>query len=314
MLVADSGEHTIRVAIFMVGAGLLGFTDQFIIKEKKHYKSGVSEAGYYTGLSFMYFALLGLDIDHPTVYFVAALVVCACATIRYMDLISLIAVIACIVALIFLVFEPIIAILPFIMMCAFLGLFLVSQWLQKRADTMIWEDHFILFDSLALLLIYLGGNYFVVRELSIEMMNVRLEAGQDIPFAFLFYAFTFLIPLAYLGYGIAKKSILFIRVSLLVLTLSVITIKYYYSMGQPAVTVTVAGGLLIVISLVLIRYLKQRRKGYTRDQIFKSKWDNADLAAFIASQSLGGHQINETETNITGQGGEFGGGGASGEF
>ncbi len=314
LIVGDAGETTIRVMLLISGVLMLIFVEKMLIKEKHHFKSGVTEAGSYTGLLFIYSGVVGFGINLPLVYFGIAFIFLAISTIRYLDLLSLVALITCFLAILFLSFEPIMWLLPFIVMITFIGLFLCSQSLQKRVDSLIWEDHFIIFDTLALLLIYLGGNYFVVRELSVEMMNLILEDGQDIPFAFIFYGFTLLIPVAYLTWGIMRKSILFIRVSLLVLALSVITIKYYYSLGHPELTITISGGLLIVISLALIKYLKKSRRGFVRDQIFKSKWDNTDLAAFVASQTLGGHQINESEGDFTGQGGEFGGGGASGSY
>jgi hypothetical protein len=312
--VGDAGEAIIRITVVIVGAAMLVFTDRILIKDKKHFKSGVTEASCYTGISFVYFGLLGFDIDEPLIYLSIAFLFLIIFSIRYLDLISLVCGIGCFIAMLFVILQDIMALLPFIVMVVFAMLFFASQSIQKKADQLIWEDHFIVFDTLALLFIYLGGNYFVVRELSIEIMNLSLSDGQDIPFAYLFYAFTLLVPIFYLTWGILKKSLLFIRVSLLTLTLSVVTIKYYYSLGHPEVTITIVGAFLLLTSFALIKYLKISRNGYTREQIFQSKWENTDLAAFIASQSLGGNQIEDTDSTITGQGGEFGGGGASGEF
>ena len=314
LLVGDSGNGAIRMMMFIVGIGIVLFTELVMIRKKHHFKSGITEAGYYTGFSFVYFAILGFEANSELAYWIVALVFLVITSIRYMDLLTLVGGFIAILAILFISFKPIISLLPFIVMVAFIGLFLLSQFLQKKADEIIWEDHFIILDSLCLLLVYLGGNYLVVRELSIEMMGLHLSEGEDIPYAYLFYGFTFLIPSFYLIWGIFKKSMLFIRVSLLVLTLSILTIKYYYNIAPPEVSITVAGIFLIVISLALIHYLKLSRNGFTRERIFKGKWDNTDLAAFVASQSLGGHAINQDENQFSGQGGEFGGGGASGEY
>ncbi|MEO9850172.1 MAG: hypothetical protein ABJE80_07280 [Reichenbachiella sp.] len=314
LLVADEGIVAIRIMVFIAGVVMIAFTERVMIKDKRHFKSGITEAGYYIGFSFVYFGLMGFGIDEILIYWMMALLFVSIGTIRYMDLLSLVATVVCLVAVLFLSLTSILAFLPFVIMILFGGLFIISQKIQKKTDYLVWEDHFILFDTLALLLVYLGGNYFVVRELSIEMMGLELGEGQDIPMAFLFYGFTFLIPLAYLIWGIRNRSILFIRVSLLVLTLTVFTIKYYYSFAPPEVSITVAGGILILISLVLLKYLKKSRKGFIRDQIIQSKWDNPDLVAVVASQTLGGHQIDQSESSQIGKGGEFGGGGASGDF
>lgn len=313
LLVADEGIAAIRIMVFIAGVAMLVFTEKVMIKEKHHFKSGITEAGYYTGLLFVYFGLLGFGIDEELVYWLAAFLFVSVGTIRYMDLLSLFAAVICLLAIIFYSLSTILSYLPFIVMIVFATLFILSQRFQKNIDYLIWEDHFIVFDTLALLLVYLGGNYFVVRELSVEMMGLELIEGQDIPMAFLFYGLTFLTPIVYLIWGIRQRSILFIRVSLLVLALSVFTIKYYYSFAPPQVSITIAGGLMIAIALVLIKYLKKNRNGFIREQIFQSKWDNPDLVATVASQTLGGHQIDESEIPL-GQGGKFGGGGASGEF
>jgi hypothetical protein len=314
MIFEGIGEVAIRIIVVISGVAMLAFTDRVLIKNKNHFKSGVTEASSYAGISFVYFGILGFDIDEPLIYLSVALVILIGFSIRYLDLISLVCSIGCFIAMLFVLLEDFMALLPFIIMVVFTLLYLASQSIQKKARQLIWEDHFIVFDTLALLLIYLSGNYFVVRELSVEMMNLNLSDGQDIPFAYLFYAFTLLLPIFYLTWGILKKSILFIRVSLLVLTLSVVTLKYYYIHVNTEVVITFAGAFLLLISLALIKYLKISRKGFIREQIFQGKWDNADLTAFIASQTLGGNQVDNTNTTITGQGGQFGGGGASGDF
>jgi uncharacterized membrane protein YgcG len=212
-----------------------------------------------------------------------------------------------------LVFDNALEIMPFLVIAIFLFLFFLSRKLQKTSDLLLWEDHFIVFDTIALLLIYLGGNYFVVREMSVEMMQLELDEGQDIPLAFVFYSLTFLIPVLYIAIGVLKREMMLIRVGVLTILLSVVTIKYYYSIGHPEITITVAGGILVAISLGLMKYLKTSRKGFTREKLLSRKWEDSDLTAFIASQTLGGHQISKTE-KFTGKGGEFGGGGASGDF
>ncbi|UXP32499.1 hypothetical protein N6H18_00725 [Reichenbachiella agarivorans] len=305
-------EIGIRVMMVLVGIASLLFTELKMIKDSHHYKSGVTEAGYYVGGSFLFLGVLGFDMESEWVYIAVAFLFLVGASIRYMDLLALGAAVLCFVYLLFYVFTSVIAFLPFLVMIVFAGLFFLSQRLQKVVDGLIWEDHFIIFDTMALMLIYLGGNYFVVREMSVGMLGVEVSEGGDIPFAFLFYAFTFLIPVGYLVWGIVKKEILFIRVSLLTLTLSVITIKYYYGLDYPEVTVTIAGAVMILAAIGVMNYLKIDRKGFTREPLVQSKWENSDMTAFIASQTLGGHQIQDD--GFSGQGGTFGGGGASGEF
>lgn len=284
-----------------------------MIKEKKHFKSGVVEAGYYLGLSFVYFGLF-FDSDFGLYFYaVSVFIFLLVPTIRYLDILTCIASIIAFAFLLFLTFDFILALIPFVMMISFALIFLGSQKLQNRKQSMIWEDHFIVLDTLCLLFVYVAGNYFVVRELSINMMGIKLDAGQDIPFAFLFYGFTFLIPIGYLVWGVLRKSLIFIRVSLLTLVITVITIKYYYLLDNHEVIITVAGAVMVLISLLILHYLKITRNGFTRNKILTSKWENSNLTAFIVSQSLELPQFSDAK-DFEGKGGGFGGGGATGEF
>ncbi len=308
----DDFMIAVRIGLFIYGLLLLYFGETVFFKEKKHYKSGITEAIVYAAYSFLYFAILGENQTKELAYYFLALIFLSFITVRYHDVITLVAAIGCLTLFLFNAFSSHIPLIPFVMMFSFASLFGISQFIQKKANQLLWEDHFIIFDSLALLLTYLGVNYFVVRELSVSMMGLELAAGEDIPFAFLFYGFTVLIPIGYLTWGIIKKSILFIRVSLLTLALAVFTLKYYFSLGHPEITITVAGALLTLVAIGLMKYLKTPRNRFTRNQILTNKWDNSDLTAFVASQTLGGHQINDSE--LTGKGGAFGGGGASSSF
>ena len=103
-----------------------------------------------------------------------------------------------------------------------------------------------------------------------------------------------------------------IRTSLIVLAFSVFTFKYYYGFNHPEITLTVAGIFLLGTSLALLNYLKRMKAGYTRENLLSEKWANMNAEAFIISQTMGGNQIKQE--SFQGEGGSFGGGGASGNF
>ena len=62
----------------------------------------------------------------------------------------------------------------------------------------------------------------------------------------------------------------------------------------------------------LLNYLKTPKKGFTREALLNEKWANQNIEAIVISQTLGSNQL--PEEGFSGNGGEFGGGGASGEF
>jgi hypothetical protein len=315
LLFGDIGEHGYRVLSFLLGIGLIVFTEKIFIKDRKHYLSGITEAGIYSGLSFVAFAIISFRLKNTYLPAFIGLLLSAFAAIRYLNKIALVATIGFMCWTLFLVLSNLgnigMSLMPFIYMMFAGALFWSCQKLQTKLTSIIFADSFLIVKILSLMLFYLSGNYFVVRQLSENLMNVSIAEGGDIPFAFLFYTTTALVPIGYLYWGIKTKSILFIRVSLLVITLSVITLKYYFSLGHPEVTITLAGALLIIISISLLYYLKIIRNGFTRDLLLCDKWHSQDLTAFIASQTLGGNKI-EAPANDAAQfkDGQFGGGGA----
>jgi uncharacterized membrane protein YgcG len=204
--------------------------------------------------------------------------------------------------------------IPFVFIAVFTPIYFACRKLKTLSGCSIWINNLTVVEAFSLIVVYAAGNYLVVRELSVSMMNLDLSQGDDIPFAFLFYAFTVLIPIAYLYFGIKEKNVVLLRVSLLALAFSVFTFKYYYGFGHPEISLTVAGALLTSIALILLNYLKTMRNGFTRENLLTEKWGSANIQAILVSQTMGGNQVVAADPEFKGGGGEFGGGGASGDF
>ena len=306
--------HRFQLIFLVTGVAIMIITELILIKANGHYLSGITEAGIYIGLTFIYFGVLNFDNNTIILYLVVGFLLTLFAAIRYLNMLALVATIIFFGWILFQllydlggIFESLI---PFSFMISFGLVYFSSVKLEKKLSNFIFNDQFIIIQTLSLLTIYIAGNYFVVRELSIELMGLNLSEGENIPFAFLFYGFTVLIPLGYIFWGIKNKSLLFLRTSLLTIILSVITFKYYFSLGQPVVTVTIAGFILITISLLIFNYLKKNRNGFTREKLLDDKWGSKNLTGIIASQTLGGNQIGEPEDPTIFKEGHFGGGGA----
>lgn len=312
-------EYGYRILSLFMGTLILYITEKLLIKDKHHYKSGVTEAGIYSSLSMIAFALLGPDPSHLIICAIVGFLLAAFAAIRYLNLVALVMAMGFMGWIIFQILTAMggimEALIPFVFMATCATIYWYSGKLQEKVKNVIFDDQFVLVKSIALLFFYGSGNYFVVRELSISLMGLSLSPNEDIPFATIFYLFTALVPVGYMYWGIKGKSILFIRVGLLALALSVVTFKYYFSLGHPMLTVTICGAGLIVIALVLFNYLRQIRSGFTREELLHDQWNSSDLTAFIASQTLGGHQMNSPkEDEVIFKGGSFGGAGAGGDW
>lgn len=319
LLMGNIEESGYRFICLLLGSFLIFFTEGILIRKKLHYKSGITEAGIYSGLLFIAYGLVGFDHNSELVYPIIGFVFAAIAAIRYLNIVALL---ISIVFFIWILFQLITdiggmaeALMPFIFMAIFGFIYWLSIKLKARLSNVIFENQFIIIKTLALILFYIAGNYYVVRELSIELMDLNLSDQDDIPFAFVFYALTALVPVGFIYWGIKQKSILFLRVGLLTIALSAVTFKYYFSLGHPIVTLTVSGAILIIIALVFFNYLKQIRDGFTREILLHDKWSTKDLTAIIASQTLGGNKIDDSVENTTVfKGGSFGGAGAGGNW
>ncbi|NOT75260.1 MAG: hypothetical protein HOP08_10050 [Cyclobacteriaceae bacterium] len=315
LIFADAGETVMSIA------GLFYGVASFVVLEKafignNHYKSGVTEALLYHAAGCIILGLAGLTDFNPHVIMWSCLFVISFAAIRYIDMLCTLAAVVSLAAVLFFefynmggIFQQII---PFIFILGFTPIYFLSKRLSKRRDLKLWRTNFLIVEHASLLLIYLGGNYLVVRELSVAMLDLQLEPGQDIPFAIIFYALTVIIPVTYLYFGIKKKDMVLIRVSLIVLALSVFTFKYYYNFGHPEITITIAGVILLLISIALLNYLKINRDGFTRENLLTEKWAGMNVEAFVVSQTMGGNQ--GAAPKVHGGGGSFGGGGASGDY
>jgi hypothetical protein len=302
-------------AILMLLYGIASFVvlDRVFIRNSRHYKSGVTEAVLYHAAGFTICGAAWMsDFDATAITFFC-LVVFAFAAFRYLDLVSTVCAFG---ALAYFIFSQLYQaggimqqVIPIALIILFTPGYFVIKRVRKSQKAEAWNDVLLVLESLSLLLIYAAGNYLVVRELSESLMGLSVEPGTDIPFAFLFYGLTVIIPVAYLYFGLKQKDLVLIRVSLIVVAFSVFTFKYYFSLGHPEISLTLAGAFLLTVTLSLFRYLKTPRNGYTRENILKEKWANANLESFIVSQTLGGNQVTTPEPQ--GGGGSFGGGGST---
>lgn len=316
VLFSDASREVICVVCILYGAGTIVALEKMFLKNN-HFKSGVTEAILYYACGFLIGGIAGLaDFDLIALTTWTCVFVFSFVAIRYLDLLTTVAaVLSFAYALFYHLYEiggAARQLIPFAFIIVFTAGFLLFRKWRRRKDLMILTSNLIVAESLSLLLTYCGGNYFVVRELSVNLMSLQLEEGGDIPFAYFFYALTVVIPCLYLYFGIKKKDIILIRVSLFVFAFSAFTFKYYFSLGSPEITLTLAGITVFAAALALMNYLKKMRNGFIRENLLSEKWGATNVQAFIISQTLGGNQHAPAQ-DVPG-GGEFGGGGSTESF
>jgi uncharacterized membrane protein YgcG len=289
-----------------------------LIQSGNHYKSGVTESVLYQALGFIIGGVGGLTDFNAHALLIACIICFSVAAIRYHDLILTALAMGAFCYFIFYelyelgdLFKQVI---PIVMMLISAPLYFYFRRIKQKPSNFLWEDCILVAECASLVIFYLSGNYMVVRELSIELMNLNLAADEEIPLAFLFYGLTAMIPAGYIYFGIMKRDSVLLRIGLLALAFSVFTFKYYFFPELNALRLSFLGTIVIGITLFLLRYLEKPKSGITRDQILTNALANTQAEAFVISQTVGGHQQPEQTQQSNGAGGSFGGGGASGSF
>lgn len=167
---------------------------------------------------------------------------------------------------------------------------------------------------MSLLLFYLTGNYFVVRELGADMAGVQMENEQQIPFAWLFWLWTSIIPLLYIGFGLKKKDVILLRSGLLLIAAAAFTFRNYYHLMSTELVLVLSGIASIGIAYFAIHYLKVPKNGYTAAEIDDQNiMDKINIESLIVAETFSTpHAVPDPGSRMGG--GNFGGGGSSGNF
>lgn len=287
------GFELIQILALIGGLTLIFLTEKFLIQSSSHFNSGITESGIYFGFFGILvgiFNLVGRDGLDPIIYLIIGFLFSAFIAVRYLDSIGLVAAILALGGiffnLTFMIGGLVEVLLPFILIGLYISVFYISGMLQKKLPQTIFKNHFIITKSLSLFLVYVAGNYLVVRELSIELMGLRLDIGEDIPFSFLFYFITILIPVIYFYIGIKKRSLLFIRIGSLTVVLTGLTFYYYYLGTYTKYVAVLTGAMLILATFLLFKKLKLKESGYTSEKLLDDSWATKEITSIIASRMI----------------------------
>lgn len=317
----DSALYGIVTGLIF-GSICVFFLENFI--QNKKYHNGVDDALLYSALAFVLsiiFASLSKinDSSNKTllicVIYLPFLII---AAMRYLDRFVTLLALICIS---FIYFEMLLKfsevakwIIPFAFMALAIGLYAFTNKLLSTNSVSYYETCLKVIKAYALILFYISGNYYIIRETSVNYFQFILKENEDIPLALFFYLFTAFVPLYYLYYSLKSKDKLMLLVSLCLITFSVLTFKYYFSLGHPEITLTIAGLIMIAIAYASIKYLKTDKHGITfKEEIDEDSFLKSNAEALIIAQNLQGHHVN-SENKFEMGGGQFGGAGSGEQF
>ena len=314
------------LAFSLVVAAAAMFLLELLIRSSGHYRSGVDNALLYSALlawqvaiSCLFMQVVPAQYQSGAltgpwlwVWLLPGLVALVLALVRYADPVVAIATFG--MALVLLVhgllqFTYGLLVLPFVLMLAAAGLHAWLRKLSAHIDYAYYRSSILVLRTLALTAVYLAGNYLVMRE-----GNAALQGGggpsPQIPLAPLFYAFTVVIPLVYIGLGLRRHNRLLLTVGLLAVAFSLFTLRYYRSVLPPEVAATVGGVVLLAGALAALRYLRTPRHGFAA--VDDDARPQFNLESFITAQTA--HVPAAPAPGFEFGGGHSGGGGAEGKF
>lgn len=183
----------------------------------------------------------------------------------------------------------------------------LHRYLRARVDADYYAPALLVLKVLALATIYLGGNYFVVREAGSSARAVT----EQVLLAWVLCVFTAVVPLLYLYLGLRRADRTLLLLGLFTLAFSLFTLRYYHSVLPPEWAATLGGLVLIGGAGLGLRYLRPQRHGLTSAPDDEPRFLNlealivAETATVPAAPGASGFAFG---------GGESGGGGATGSF
>ncbi|MEP7230585.1 MAG: hypothetical protein ABI691_10060 [Ginsengibacter sp.] len=316
LFASSGGSARVITLCFFLGVACYAALE-LIIKNKKYYNAGIDNILMSSVIIFFLSAFFVNDIT--TKYILISAISMAIALylcVRFTDAFMAIVCYLSFVLFVFFLYQKLGTIakttLPFLMMILSVCIYVSMQRLQKMDRLVTYNFCLKSVMLLTLVTFYAACNYFVVKELSNQMLGPRVSIKDDLPMGWLFWIFTFSIPFIYIFYGIKRKDLLFIRTGLVLIAAAIFTIRYYHHVLSAEICMLIAGSVLIIVSYLLIQYLKEPRQGYTSAEVNPPGENLLNIEALIIARTLG--TSSKTQDNSLFGGGSGGGGGATGNF
>ncbi|MDQ6469647.1 hypothetical protein RB619_03245 [Flavobacterium sp. LHD-80] len=314
----NAGDSYFKICCYLFAA--VGFVGSEILAKQNFHNHGLDDA-FILGAILQTGIAIGITTDgYESVIAFFMAIASIVMFLRYLHLLSML--VFCFAVTAFLFFQMFEfgeigkAILPFTTMIFAAIFYFFTRRLISKLTKSYYYNGLLLANSFCLVLFYLSCNYLVVRELSAELLGTEVKPGTDIPFAFFFYAFTFIVPIIYLVRALKTRDKIMLWISFLAIGFSIYTIRFYYAVLPIEVALTLGGLVLFAIAYFSIKKLKEKESGLTfkPDRINHSDaFLNAE--ALVAASAFGMKpEIKPQDSPIEFGGGGFSGGGSGESF
>ena len=310
-----------NITVLLVITGMVCYIAlEFMVRQNNHFCSGVDDVLLYAavllvvnGICYGTFSTNRLpESIVALLYFIVTLSV----SLRFIDRITTTAAYISFFAFVFYSYLHLGTIakatMPFVVIILSTLIYFFAIATGKNKKWVHYYSCLSVIKILSLLTFYVGGNYFVIRELSDSMFQLHLKPTDSISLGWFFWIWTLAVPILYVVKGIIKKTRYFIHVGILLFAVSISTIRFYHQVLPVEVAFLLGGCILIAIGYGLIKFLGTPKNNFTALPINDDK-NFANIEALIAVTVATNHKISAQHTTEFG-GGSSGGAGASGRY
>ncbi|MFT3794466.1 hypothetical protein [Flavobacterium sp.] len=309
-------EQAYKAMIFVYAFVGLGGSELF--SSRNYYGYGLDDV-FILGFQLLFCTAIGVAMENVTLAFFAMILVGFFCCVRYVNtmaaLVGLVGIVGFFCCLSFELKIIPELFMPFVGLLLAMAMYAAHHRLAKNPRLYFYKYALRMLRIFSLVLGYVSINYLVVRELSVDMLHLVVDAQHDIPFAFVFYFLTFAIPVLYIWYSLQSKSREMLIIGMLCLACSILTIRYYYSVIPAEVALILGGILLFAGTYFCIRKLKHRESGITFSPDRNSDKNTLLYAqAILVNSQIGVKAPPAADGGMTFGGGGFSGGGSSETF
>ena len=316
-----SSSNMFSNPIFPFFLGLISYAGlEVMVGGSNHYRSGVDDALLFISGCLFFGGLMMMFVGNNGTNYIAltatAFLISLFLTIRFADMLMSAACCISFFAWVFFLWTKVIpsgtATVPFIMMLVSAGGYWLLYTFRNKLQFINYQNCLIVGMTICLLTLYAAGNYYVIQTLGDELNGTNDKA---VPFGAFFLAWTILLPFVYVGFGIKKKDAILLRTGLLLITAAVLTFRNYYHLLPIDIMLTIAGTLVLGGAYGLMKYLKTAKHGFTYAEPDDAHlMDHLKVESLIIAETFSTAPAAPTNDGVKFGGGDFGGGGSSGDF
>lgn len=302
-LFAIDNQFALKIMLFFYT--IIGFFATEMYKKTNVFGNGLDDALVFCSLmvSMVFFEMVFFTnfIYETTAFLLTLSVLSWVCYFRYLHGYLILASIISIVGALMQINSPY---LCFIVMLFGILLFFIYYKIKLKNKYIYYKNGLNITKFCALFIFYLAGNYGIIREYSNE--QGILPDNTEIPLAWFFNCFMFIVPIIYLYASIKFKDRMLLWLGIGLFAGSIITFRTYHHVLPTTLALTLGGLILLALSMYIIKKFKNSQTGLSfMPDPFQG---NALQKKMETLTTLATNSIETTSTSPM----EFGGGGFSG--